>query len=458
VLDTLFPQGIDPFRAFRRPAFATPLYHRVVRRLSGYGPLPPGPAVAPAAPTPLLRTAEVAIVGAGARGRGVAVRLVSNGVRPLLIERNPGTADLAGADVCSGVSVTFLTPPRPDEAYPFTLLGVTAAGAGVSVHARAVVVATGGYDASLLFGENDRPGVLTADAVMALSPAQERTWFRRAIVVGGARRTQEVLERFGPRVAAVVAPGEIHPDVVRRASDLGIPLYPRSLVLRARGRSRVRGLDLRARGRGTRFSLAGDAVVLAHRRLPSAQLFSLAAARMAWHAGTGAYYPILDANAMTTVSGLYAVGTAAGLLEDADEATAGRVADAVVGRAESGRTPLSRVPAEGPSELEGYYRELLGEPRRGRWIACRCEDVLLREIEAATRAGYRGVEVVKRYSAFGTGLCQGRYCVPDMLFLLSILEGRPPAEVGTITTRPPVFPTPLGAFAELDASTLPEVA
>jgi sarcosine oxidase subunit beta len=84
--------------------------------------------------------------------------------------------------------------------------------------------------------------------------------------------------------------------------------------------------------------------------------------------------------------------------------------------------------------------------------------VLLREVEAATRAGYRGVEVVKRYSAFGTGLCQGRYCVPDVLLLLSILEGRPTAEVGTITTRPPVFPTPLGALAELDPSTTAEAA
>jgi sarcosine oxidase subunit alpha len=338
------------------------------------------------------------------------------------------------------------------------LLGFDAAGGGVAAHARAVVVASGGYDASLLFGENDRPGVLTADAAMSLTPAQERTWFRRAIVVGGDRRVQDVLERFGHRVAAVVAPGEIRPDVVRAASERGIPLYPRSLVLRARGRSRVRGLDLQARGGGPHFSLAGDAVVLAHRRLPSAQLFPLAGARMAWHAGTGAYYPLLDPHGMTTVNGLYAVGTAAGVLESADEAAADRVSDAVAGRAEGALPPLPRVRAEGPAELEGYYRELLREPRRGRWIACRCEDVLLREVEAATRAGYRGVEVVKRYSAFGTGLCQGRYCVPDVLLLLSILEGRPTAEVGTITTRPPVFPTPLGALAELDPSTTAEAA
>jgi sarcosine oxidase, subunit alpha len=455
VLDTIFPNGVDPFRAFRRPAFAVPLYHRVVRGLSGYGPLPPEPSTAP--PAASARTTDVAIVGAGAQGRAVAERLVARGVRPLLLDRDPGASGPADADVWGGASVTFLTPPRSELPYPFSLLGTTATGAGIAVRARSVVVATGGYDASLLFGENDRPGVMTADAAMALGRDPERSWFRRAIVVGGDRRAEEVLARFGARIAAVVAPAEIRADVVRTASELGVPLYPRSLLLRARGRSRVRGLHLRSRGGGPYFSLAGDAVVLAHRRLPSAQLFPLAGARLRWHGGTGAYYPVLDANGSTTVPGLFAVGTAAGVLDEDSSAAADRVADAVAGRPPEGKPPLRRVRADGPAELEGYYRELLREPRRGRWIACRCEDVLLREVEAATRAGYRGVELVKRYSAFGTGLCQGRYCLPDALLVLSILEGRTPAEVGTITTRPPVFPTPLGAFAALDPLTAPEV-
>ena len=456
VLDALFPHGIDPFRAFRRPAVATPLYQRVVRRLSGYGPVPSGPGTGPPVPAPIGRNADVVIVGGGPRGCAVAERLVARGVRPLLLERNPVGVAVAAADLLDGVTVAFLTPPRAGDVGLFTLLGASTAGAGVTVRARSVVVATGGYDASLLFGENDRPGVLTADAVLALSPAQERTWFRRAIVIGGGPRAREVLARAGTRVAAVVAPGDIDPEVVRSASDLGIPLYPRSLVLRARGRAKVRGLALRGRGRGPHFSLAGDAIVLAHRRLPCTQLFSLAGARLAWHASAGAYYPVLDADARTTVEGLYAVGTAAGLLEEAEAAAGDRSADRLAGRPPGGGPPLPRVRVEGPGELEGYYRELLREPRSGRWIACRCEDVLLSEVESATRSGYRGVEVVKRYSAFGTGLCQGRYCLPDTLLVLSILEGRPPVEVGTITTRPPVFPTPLGTFAGLDASTPPE--
>ncbi|HEY6238197.1 MAG TPA: (2Fe-2S)-binding protein, partial [Thermoplasmata archaeon] len=128
-------------------------------------------------------------------------------------------------------------------------------------------------------------------------------------------------------------------------------------------------------------------------------------------------------------------------------------ADAILGRPWGEGALPPRVPVDGPGELEGYYRELLHGPRsRDKWIVCPCEDVLLTEIEDASRRGFRGIEVVKRLTGVGTGLCQGRYCLPDALLLLSEFEGRPPAEVGYITQRPPVFPTPLEALSALPAT------
>ena len=456
VLDDLFPHGIDTLRGFRWPAFAAPLYHRLVRQLSGYGEPPERPA-APLLEAPSTsRVVDIVVVGNGTSGRTVTTRLLAHGLRPFVIDRNLTGGAKHGTDEASGTSVTFLPPPKGDAPYPFTLLGFTEPGRGLAVRSRSVVVATGGYDASLLFGDNDRPGVLSADAALEFCGPAQHPVFRRAVVVGGGARAKEVLERCGPRVSAVVAPSDIGPDVVRLASDLGILLYPRSLLLRAEGRSRVRSLHLRPRGGGPAFSLACDAVVLAHRRLPNAQLFFQAGARMEWRAGVGAYYPTLDTVGMTSVPGLYAVGEAAGLLEVAREAGSIRVADAIAGREPVASDPLPRVAAGGPAELDSYYRELLREPRRGRWIACVCEDVRLEEVERAVRAGYRGIEVVKRYSNLGTGLCQGRYCLPDALLVLSILEGRPPPEVGYIRQRPPVFPTPLSALAALSGTVPPE--
>lgn len=447
-LDLVFRHGLDTSHGFRRPAFAAPLYQRVVRRLSGYGSLPdPGP------PLHLPGEAEetdVLVVGLGDSGRAAAESLVRSGVAPLVVDRRSRGADVPGARRIGGATVVFLPPPRAGRSRPFTALLARDGLGGVTVRARQVILAPGGYDAGLWFGGSDRPGVLTAEGADSMFGEVRAPPFRRGVVIGGGPRAAEVLGRWGDRVEALVAPGPVSPEVTRRASELDVPLYPRTLLLAARGRSRVRSVELAARGGGASFRLDADAVILAHRRLPNPQLFFQAGARMLWRGEGGAYYPEVDEAGATSVAGLYAVGAASGTVDDATARESGaRAAAAVTGRRPEGPAPARLDPGR-PNEMEGYYRELLARPRRGgKWVACACEDVLVEEIEKASRMGYSGVEVIKRYTGIGTGLCQGRYCLPDALLLLARLEHRSPPEVGYITQRPPVLPTPLAALAAL---------
>ena len=44
-------------------------------------------------------------------------------------------------------------------------------------------------------------------------------------------------------------------------------------------------------------------------------------------------------------------------------------------------------------------------------LVCRCEDVTLHELDDAMARGYRDIESVKRYTGFGTGWCQGKWCL-----------------------------------------------
>jgi sarcosine oxidase, subunit alpha len=448
-LDFVYPRGMDALHGLRRPAFLTPFYQRMVRRVLGVGTLPPAaPGPYPIAP-PQSDSADVLIIGSGESGRPLVAALHRFGAQVLVVDRNYAASPAADVELRAGAAVTFLPAPEPSREYPFTAYGFVEPDRPFVVRARTLVVATGSYDAGLLFGGNDRPGILSAEAALSLGRSGARPLFRRAVLVGGGRRVRQLLDELGERVAAVAAPGEIGPDVARRASELDVPLYPRSLILYVSGRSRVRRVHLRTRGRGSRYSIAADAVVLAHRRLPHSQLLFQAGAAMRWREASAAYFPAVDEVGATTVPGLYAIGSVAG---------DGPLSDAEVelrGSSILARTPPSEPRAEPgsavPSEMVGYYRELLAERRRGRWIACVCEDVLLSEVEEAARRGYRGIEVAKRYTGLGTGICQGRYCVPDALLLLSLLEQRAPADVGYITQRPPVFPTPLAALAGWDA-------
>ncbi len=448
IFDLLFPRGIDTTRGLLRPSAARPVYQWVVRRLAGYGRFPTPSAPTPPAPARRFE-AEVGIVGAGPAGRAVAARLaLEPGGTTVILDRTDSGRGPAGTTRLFRSTAVFLPPPVAGRERPFTLWAVGPGGEGLRIEARQVVVATGGYDASLLFGNGDRPGVLTADGALAFAAGTDRPPFAEAVVVGGGPRAAEILDRFGDRVGAVVAPTSIDPEVVDRAAQHGIPLYPRTLLLRARGFGRVTGVDLAARGSGPSFHRRADAVIVALRRLPNAQLFFQAGARLLWHPRPGAYFPRLTEGGESSVPGLWGVGGVAGDPPGDPVAQGIRVAEAILGHRPTGEPrPLPRWE---PPELEGYVAELAARrPPRGKWVACPCEDVLLSEVEEAVRRGYHGIEAVKRYTGLGTGLCQGRYCLPDALLWLAALEHRPIPEIGYITQRPPVVPTPLGTWAGL---------
>jgi sarcosine oxidase subunit alpha len=450
LLDRISPQGFDSHRSFTRPWWAAPLYYRVLRRMTGFGRLGDTEGPRPIPPATSLDT-DTVVIGAGTSGSEVARRLGAAGHPTIILDRDRRPASAPGVTIIDRCTAIFLLPPSGPADRPFRLLATLDDGRGLSVRARTVVAAPGGYDASLLFPGNDRPGVHTAEGAVSVAPSPAEPPFRRAILIGGGARAAELLDRWGTFVEAVVAPGPVGPDVARRASELGVDIYPRTLVVRALGGSRVRGLRLAPRGGGEEFRVDCDGVVIAHRRLPNHQLFFQAGARMDWRAETGAYYPVLSDGLSTTVPGLFAVGEAAGFVGPAAAESARLAADAILGEAPPAELP-ARVGEAGANELEGYYRELLGRPGpRAKAVACPCEDVLLSELAEASRRGYRGIEVVKRYTSLGAGLCQGRYCLPDALLLLSIWEGRPPPEVGYIRQRPPVVPaslTVLAGFAE----------
>ena len=447
VADLVFPRGLDVLHGFRRPAWATPIFQRLIRRLTGYAPMASATTVAPAPPSSPVEL-DVLVVGAGPSGRQVSRRLAEGGRSVGLLDRGLIPAPPPGVPLFPRSTAVFLPPPHRGPERPFEIVVVEEPDHGRLFRARIVVIASGAYDGSLWFRGNDRPGVMTAEGALAMAPGERNPPFHQALIVGGGARAAEMLDRFGAHSEAVMAPGAISPEVTRRASELAVTLYPRTLLRAASGRGRVRRAHLRARGTGNEFSAEVDAIVLAHRRVPHSQLLFQAGVQMEWRGTAGSFFPVLGAGGRTSVPGLFAVGEAAGFSEDVTaEASAFAAADAILGR--DVPAPAERGP-DAPHELEGYYRELLRlSPGFSKEVACPCEDVLLREVREAVARGYHGLEVVKRYTGLGTGLCQGRYCLPDALLVLAVLEGRSPAEVGFIRQRPPVVPVPLSALAEL---------
>ena len=77
---------------------------------------------------------------------------------------------------------------------------------------------------------------------------------------------------------------------------------------------------------------------------------------------------------------------------------------------------------------------------------CRCEDVTLHELEQAVSRGHDDIESLKRYTGFGTGYCQGKYCLAACARVLAERGGTVDKP---ITPRPPYHPVSLATLAGL---------
>jgi len=81
-------------------------------------------------------------------------------------------------------------------------------------------------------------------------------------------------------------------------------------------------------------------------------------------------------------------------------------------------------------------------------LVCLCTDVTEEDIEAAIDAGFKDIESLKRYTGIGTGVCQGKTCIPHVVRILSRKTGKSTEEVGIPTPRPPAVPVLMGTLAE----------
>jgi sarcosine oxidase, subunit beta len=90
-------------------------------------------------------------------------------------------------------------------------------------------------------------------------------------------------------------------------------------------------------------------------------------------------------------------------------------------------------------------------------LLCPCEDVTTSEIEHAISKGSCDLESVKRFTGFGTGMCQGKQCLTAVARFLEEKTALKGPQLMPFTPRPPLFPTELShwASASFDAAVAP---
>jgi methylglutamate dehydrogenase subunit C len=309
--------------------------------------------------------------------------------------------------------------------------------------AKATVLAAGATERPIVFGGNDRPGVMLAGAV--------RTYIHRYAVAPGSKAvvftnndygatTVTALDRAGVQVVALVdsrpTPTSIITDI---ASATETPLFSGSVVTDTIGSKHVSGVVIR-NGAGETQKLSCDLVAVSGGWNPNIQLTTHLNCKPSWNAELSAFV------AATLPPSLSTAGAAAGKLGLKSALESGAAAGAAAASAAGFKAVALNAPhAIDESHAISPLWRVAGT--RGKAFVDQQNDVTARDIELAEREGFRAVEHLKRYTTLGMATDQGKTANVNALAIMAELTGRSIPATGITIARPPYTPVAIGALA-----------
>ncbi|MGA0571873.1 sarcosine oxidase subunit alpha family protein [Variovorax sp. VNK109] len=480
---SMIPAGFY-YKTFMWPRSAWHFYESVIRRAAGLGRAARQPDTG--AYEHAHATADLLVAGAGVAGIAAARAAASAGLRVILADdglspggqalNEPGSVDGLPVDVwvreqveaiaqMPGVRVLRQTTvyARYDHG-SFALLenleqGVTPTPAAPRsrrwlVQARDAVLATGASERLLVFGNNDRPGVMLASAAQTLLQQFGVLPGRRVVLFTNNDSAYQVardLAGAGASIVAVVDSRSGLPSHLGDGLQAGTWLQGHGVV-EATGRLAVTGCHVGPLADGESITTATrrlecDLLLLSGGWNPRVQLASHTGGRRVFDGSIGAFRPASDAAA----SGLRPAGACDGQFDLPACLSAGHAAGVAAAAAAGKAVQLAPPVGSGAADAPRAPGAVLHVPRKSGSRAMRFvdlqTDVTLGDLELACREGFHSVEHVKRYTTLGMGTDQGRTGGIVGAAQVARLTGKTLAQGGTTTFRPPYVPVTLGALA-----------
>ena len=480
-LSPLVPAGFY-YKTFMAPAgFWAKIYEPAIRASAGLGRAPR--AADPDRYLQRFAHCDVLVVGAGPSGLAAALAAAASGARVILCDEqaefggsllHAADATIDGRSAIDWIAQT-ITELRANERV--TLLPRTTAFGyfadnflGLAeritdhladpdprlprerlwqVRAKEVVLAAGAIERPLVFPENDRPGVMLADAARTyLNRYGARPGTRAVIMTAddAAYSTALDLHQQGVAVAAIC---DLRPapsgQEVAAAIDARIPVWPSTSIAGTHGRRRIKAAEIGAVERGGRVrgreKVDCDVLLMSGGWTPSVHLFSQSRGTLRFDEALAAYVPgnsVQRERSVGACRGTYDLahcleeGYAAG--EAAVRAPASARAFWVTGTAPPGGGFIGALPHNRSPNFVKAFVDFQN-------------DVTAKDLKLAVREGFRSIEHVKRYTTTGMATDQGKTSNMNALAIVAANLGKSIPEVGLTTFRNPYTPVTFGVLA-----------
>ncbi len=387
IIDRVFPHG-SHYKKFTSPKFLREFVVKQMRKMTGFGN-PPKVVYEGKGSYEYVET-DVLVIGGGPAGMSAAINAGKYGAKVLLVDENPflggqlvkqthrffgsakqraGTRGIRIAKILEEELSKIETVDVRKETRVFGIYnGIAAAfqmdGKLLKIKPKKIVVATGAYERTLIFENNDLPGVYGAGGVQTLMNVYGIKPGDVGLIVGsgnvGLILTYQLMQA-GVKVAAIVEAMPriggyfVHAAKVRR---LGVPIYTRHTILRAVGKKCVEGAVICKLDEnwqpvpGTEKNIKCDFICVAVGLSPTHELLYQAGCEMKFIPELGGLVPLRTKYNETSIEGIYVAGDVAGI----EEATAAIMEGKIVGI--HAAVSLGYGGKEAKEELESAVKEL----------------------------------------------------------------------------------------------------
>ena len=494
LLGALLPAGFY-YKTFMWPGQWWMKYEYFIRRAAGLGRAPSGPD--PDSYDKSYGHCDVLVIGAGPSGLAAAHAAGRTGARVLVVdERSEPGGHLLGtrqaiddapaqewvsamvSELAAMEDVRILSRATALGYYDHNYLTVLERRTDHMPHrerrgrvrqrlwkvrAKQVVLATGAHERPLVFGNNDRPGVMLASAAQSYVNRYAVRPGSNAVVFTNNDTAYDPaldLADAGARVTLVDVRTELSDARRAQLRRRGIELLAGHAVTDVRGTKAVTGVSVAALTAGGSAYAGGsrkiscDLVCMSGGWNPAIHLFSQSGGRLAFDETKGAFVPGEARQAQFSAGGCNGTGVLAFALSEGREA--GKAAAAACGFRKRGGTSLPKVDVAEEMPIRLIWAVPSRQPNRrlDKHFVDFQNDVTAADIALAAREGYRSVEHLKRYTTTGMGTDQGKTSNVNALAILSETLGADIAATGTTTFRPPYAPATFGALAGRDVGEL----
>lgn len=313
-----------------------------------------------------------------------------------------------------------------------------------TVRSQATLLATGAIEQSLVFPQNDRPGIMLADSVKQYANRYAVAAGRRVVVACNNDSAYQVafdLRSHCIQIAAILDQrDDVSETMLQRAKNLDIVVHQGAEVTATQGGKRLRGLSFRQQD--SQHKLHCDVLAVSGGWAPRLHLWCHARGTLKFDKIRQAFIPDQPPK------GFAVVGSAAGAAS-LEEVMARAETTSIQLCATLGASALHvHQPTVSPGDLTGpkVGARPLQTSRQRQWIDL-AHDVTLADAELAVREGYASIEHFKRFTTTGMSLDQGKTGNINAFLALSAITGQETGSIGTTTFRPPYMPVTLGTLA-----------